>query len=248
MPYRVYVPATYKPGAHLPLVLVLHGLGGTEDTFLGRANGQMQALAEKHGFIVAAPLGYRINGNYGSGIRRFADTARKRTWELSEKDVMNVLRLVSEEYGTDAKRTYLMGHSMGGSGTWYLGQKYAEKWAAIAPIAGPSSDVASYPWERLKGMPVIVCHGDADATVPVESSRNMVAAMKQRGMTPVYVEVPGASHGSVVEIAVEPKILDFFAEHSKNTEPRPVIDTTKILIFLSVFICVFIRGRHFPRS
>jgi predicted peptidase len=210
MPYRVYVPSAYKPGAHLPLVVVLHGLGGTEDTFLGRSGGQMQLLAEKHEFVVAAPLGYRINGNYGSGIRRFADAARKRTWELSEKDVMNVLKLVSEEYGTDAGRTFLLGHSMGGAGTWYLGQKYADKWAAMAPIAGPASDVAGYPFDRLKGMPVMVCHGDADVTVPVESSRTMVAGMKQHGLTPEYIEVPGANHGSVVEIVV-PKILDFFA-------------------------------------
>ena len=65
-------------------------------------------------------------------------------------------------------------------------------------------------------MPVMVCHGDEDATVPVGASRGMVAAMKQRGMTPVYVEVPGATHGSVVEV-VMPKILDFFAEHSGLT-------------------------------
>jgi poly(3-hydroxybutyrate) depolymerase len=217
MPYRVYVPSVYKPGAHLPLVVALHGLGGTEDTFLGRSGGQLETLAEKHGFVIAAPLGYRINGQYGSTIRRFTDAARKRTADLSEKDVLNVLKLVSEEYGTDPQRTYLMGHSMGGGGTWYLGQKYAEKWAAIAPIAAPTADVQNYPFDRLKGMPVMVCHGDEDATVPVESSRGMVAAMKQRGMTPVYVEVPGASHGSVVEVAM-PKILDFFAEHPSRVQ------------------------------
>jgi poly(3-hydroxybutyrate) depolymerase len=215
MPYRVYVPSAYKPGARLPLVVALHGLGGTEDTFLGRSGSLMQSLAEKHGFIVAAPLGYRINGGYGSSIRRFTDAARRRTAELSEKDVLNVVKLVSEEYGTDPNRTYLTGHSMGGGGTWYLGQKYAAKWAALAPIAGPAPDLAGYPFDRLKFMPVMVCHGDADATVPVSASRSMVAAMKERGMAPVYLEVAGASHGSVVEIAL-PKIFDFFAEQSRD--------------------------------
>lgn len=217
MPYRVYVPSVYKPGVRLPLVVVLHGLGGTEDTFLGRSGGLMQSLAEKHGFIVAAPLGYRINGGYGSSIRRFTDAARRRTAELSEKDVLNVVKLVSEEYGTDPNRTYLTGHSMGGGGTWYLGQKYAAKWAAMAPIAGPAPDLAGYPFDHLKGMPVMVCHGDADATVPVGASRSMVAAMKERGMAPVYLEVAGASHGLVVDIAL-PKIFDFFAEHSRQRQ------------------------------
>ena len=51
--------------------------------------------------------------------------------ELSEKDVMNVLELVRKEFNVDDRRTYLMGHSMGGAGTLYLGTKYASNWAAI---------------------------------------------------------------------------------------------------------------------
>jgi predicted peptidase len=194
---------------------VLHGLGGNEDTFLGRDGGQVQKLAEQHGFIVAAPLGYRINGGYGSTNRRFADPSRKLTGELSEKDVLNVLKLVTDEYGVDPQRTYLMGHSMGGGGTWYLGQKYAEKWAALAPIAGGGADAENYPFDRLKGMPVMVSLGDADATAPVGASRAMVSQMKSRGMSPIYMEVPGATHGSIVQIAM-PKIFDFLAPHSKK--------------------------------
>jgi poly(3-hydroxybutyrate) depolymerase len=215
MPYRVYVPKIYKPGARLPLVIALHGLGGTEDTFLGRDGALIATLAEKYGFIVAAPLGYRVNGQYGSTIARFTDAVRKRSTEFSEKDVMNVLRLVSEEYGTDPNRTYLMGHSMGGSGTWYLGAKYAEKWAAMAPIAGPTAAPNAYPFDRLKGMPVIACHGDADATVPVAATRAMVAGMKEHGLSPIYVEVPGASHGSVVAV-VMPRIFEFFSRQSRQ--------------------------------
>jgi poly(3-hydroxybutyrate) depolymerase len=215
MPYRVYVPKIYKPGTHLPLVIALHGLGGTEDTFLGRDGALMATLADQHGFIVAAPLGYRINGGYGNSIAQLTDAVRKRTSELSEKDVLNVLRLVSQEYGTDPNRTYLVGHSMGGSGTWTLGIKYAEKWAAIAPIAGPAVDPPGDPFGKLKGLPIMVCHGDADPTVPVQASRSMVARLKEHGLSPVYLEVPGATHGSVVAI-VMPKIFDFFAQQSRH--------------------------------
>ena len=41
------------------------------------------------------------------------------------------------------------------------------------------------------------------------------AAGKSRGMSPVYVEVPGATHSSVVPIAM-PEIFDFLAEHSRS--------------------------------
>jgi hypothetical protein len=43
----------------------------------------------------------------------------------------------------------------------------------------------------------------------------MIAQMKKRGMSPVYMEVPGATHGSIVQIAM-PKIFDFLAAHSRT--------------------------------
>ena len=38
--------------------------------------------------------------------------------ELSEKDVMNVLAMVREEFNLDESRIYLTCHSMGGAGTF----------------------------------------------------------------------------------------------------------------------------------
>jgi predicted esterase len=92
---------------------------------------------------------------------------------------------------------------------------FSSSWAAIAPIAGATAAPAGYPYERLKGMPVMTFHGDADATVPVAATRAMVAAMKEHGLSPAYVEVPGASHGSVVAVAM-PKIFEFFAQQSRQ--------------------------------
>jgi pimeloyl-ACP methyl ester carboxylesterase len=83
--------------------------------------------------------------------------AQTRTRELSEKDALNVLDLVMKEYNADSSRVYLMGNSMGGVGTWYLGQKFPEKWTAIAPAAGPV-EVETYPYEHLQGLPVLGVH------------------------------------------------------------------------------------------
>ena len=40
-----------------------------------------------------------------------------------------------------------------------MGEKYAEKWAAIAASAAATRP-AGFPFDRLKGMPIMVCHGD----------------------------------------------------------------------------------------
>ena len=62
MPYRVYVPTTYKTGTPMPLVIALHGLGANEDSFFDSYARLPPQLAEKHGMLMAAPLGFRRDG------------------------------------------------------------------------------------------------------------------------------------------------------------------------------------------
>jgi dipeptidyl aminopeptidase/acylaminoacyl peptidase len=49
----------------------------------------------------------------------------------------------------------------------------------------------------MKQIPQFVVHGDADPTVPVAGSRNMVTQMKALGVDHVYVEVPGGNHTDI---------------------------------------------------
>ena len=58
---------------------------------------------------------------------------------------MNVLDMIRKEFNVDERRTYLMGHSMGGAGTIYLGVKYASNWAAIGAIAPATAPAGSQP-------------------------------------------------------------------------------------------------------
>ncbi len=211
MPYRVYVPTTYTGTTLTPLVIALHGLGATQDSMFDAYAKQPVALAERHGFLMAAPLGYRVDGFYGAGVGAAADAAARRRSELSEQDVLEVLRLMKAHYAVDPRRIYLLGHSMGAIGTWHLGSKYPEIWAALAPFSGTGSPALA---ARMKGIPQIVVHGDADPTVNVAGSRAMVAALQQLGSEVTYVEVPGGNHSSVVAPNM-PKVFEFLAAHKK---------------------------------
>jgi poly(3-hydroxybutyrate) depolymerase len=204
MPYRIYVPKTYDGSKPVPLVVALHGLGGTEDGWMDNYQRQLPALAEKYGYIAVSPLGYRPDGFYGFSYGN--DPASRRKQELSEQDVMQVLARVRQAYQIDSSRIYLMGHSMGAIGTWFLAAKYPETWAALGSIAGTGSPQSI---ERMRHIPQFVVHGDADPTVPVSGSRNMVEAMKKLGVDHVYVEVPGGNH---TDIAVPnlPAMFEFF--------------------------------------
>jgi len=211
MPYRVYVPAGYSASKPAPLVIALHGLGANEDSFFDGYSGVPPTLAEQHGFLMAAPLGYRVDGFYGAPITGTADAATKRRLELSEQDVLEVLRLMRGHYNVDPTRIYLVGHSMGAVGTWYLGAKYPDVWAALGLFSGTGSPGTV---ERMKHIPQIVVHGDADPTVNVAGSRAMVAEMKRLGTDVTYIEVPGGNHTDIV-VPNLPAVFEFLAAHRK---------------------------------
>jgi predicted peptidase len=138
--------------------------------------------------------------------------------EASEKDVMNVLDMIRKEFNIDENRTYLMGHSMGGAGSIYLGVKYASIWAAVgaeAPATAPAGLTPdNYSLEPAKNIPMIIVQGDMDTLVPVAGTRLWIEKMKEMKMTYQYVEVPGGDHGSVLTTGA-PDIFAFFAKHTK---------------------------------
>jgi poly(3-hydroxybutyrate) depolymerase len=134
--------------------------------------------------------------------------------ELSEKDVMNVLEIVRKEFTIDDKRVYLIGHSMGGAGTWHLGTKYSDVWAGLAPIA-PAAFGQPTGLDKLKSIPVIVVQGDNDTLVRPEGTRRWVAKMKELNLPHEYLEIAGAGHGDVVSKGM-PQIFEFFEKQQKK--------------------------------
>jgi predicted peptidase len=116
----------------------------------------------------------------------------------------------------DSSRIYLIGHSMGAIGTWSLGAKYPDIWAALGLFSGTGSpDTAG----RMKSIPQMVVHGDADPTVNVSGSRAMVAELKRLGAEVTYVEVPGGDHTNVV-VPNLPVVFDFLAAHRKGNAAK----------------------------
>ncbi|MHC4596423.1 MAG: carboxylesterase family protein [Planctomycetota bacterium] len=228
LPYRIYVPKKYDGKTAFPLIVALHGGGGDENTMLGRP--KMRQLAEEHGYIVVAPSGYAPYGGYGKPFEEDRNPSLARMTRLSEMDVMKTLELMRAEYNIDNDRVYLMGHSMGGNGTWRLGAKYAENWTALAPIASgqatPEGFVHAkvargnavlglrkpYDFDAIKHIPVLVSHGVLDPRAPVENARAMVAKMKELGMTYEYFEKADGTHAMVAPSLA--KVFVFFNKHT----------------------------------
>ena len=221
--YCVFASSKVSKDKAAPLIVTLHGLGAGPGIMMTK---NAIDLAEAGGYVLVSPMGYNVSGWYGSltgggrgGAKGKGPAQPENLAELSEKDVLNVIAMIRKEYKIDDKRTYLMGHSMGGAGTLFLGSKHGSMWAAIgaeAPAAFSMNNNRAEVLQKLKDakVPVMIVHGDMDEAVPVANSRMWADTMKELNMEYEYVEQPGISHGPVIESGMA-QIYGFFAKHTK---------------------------------
>jgi len=242
--YHLYVPMKWTRSAKLPLIIVTHGAGQPPTAPFQRpmANPTLAKMAEERGYIVAAVTGYHANatgvGGWnvpfkmvtvprsapapgaaggprpGGGGAQPAPT--QQDFERAEQDVLYVTDLVAKEYNADPQRIYLMGNSSGGSAVWAYAAKYPRRWTAISPSAAPLED-ADFPYERLKGVPVLVVHGDKDTVMVFDASKAMVDHAKAKGVDITWLPVTGGAH---VDAWAQPDVIkqvfDFFDAHKKR--------------------------------
>lgn len=218
--YAVFVSSKVKKGTKSPLVIALHGRGVGPTSVIRHLTGP----AERAGFIVAAPMGYNERGWYGEYESDRSTPPELR--EYSEKDVMNVLAFMREEFDIDENRIYIMGSSMGGAGALYLAVKHPHLWAAVAagapPIRRTSETITNF--AAIRHMPVMLVHGDRDALVTVDVSRRLSSLMQDLGMTYEYREIRGGSHPNAIDMGA-PWMTSFLERHTRSSAPPQPIMT-----------------------
>jgi len=220
IPYRLFVPTRWKPGMRLPLLVTLRAGTSVDNSY--REPNSFVSNAEARGYLVVTPMGYRPlrQPYYGSPyqIARPKAPAPAEGWtplenERAEQDVLNVIDLVTKEYGVDTSRVFLHGQNPSGSGAMYLGAKYPDRFAALVISSGPIVYDA-YPFDRIKGKGLLVIHGDQDTTNPMEASMRMAEAAKAAGVNAVYATVPGGTHLTAY-LTYASQIFDFLDAQGK---------------------------------
>lgn len=202
-PYRFFVPSNYDAKKKWPLVVALHGMGQDENSFFANSsynNGEMKRIAEARGYLVVCPKGRAPASMY---------------FGSAETDVIDVLKAMKRDYSIDDDRVYLMGHSMGGYGTWSVAVNHPDLFAALGPISGGGQPMVMMGLKKIAHVPWIVIHGDKDPTVSVEESRKMVKAGKDLGIEIKYVEVPGGNHSDIAVPGFK-DIFDWFDAHKRQ--------------------------------
>jgi len=97
------------------------------------------------------------------------------------------------------------------TGGWYIASKYPDRFAGIA-LSAFNTQPQSVPWGRLKGIPILVIVGSKDAPRTVETARTIAKAVKEKGFDTQFLEVPEATHDTIVGLAL-PTVYEFFSKH-----------------------------------
>ncbi len=187
-PYILYVPPDYRQDEPLPLTIALHGGGGTHWSGARLAVGagtiaQSGPDRSPHVWPPAPPLRMFILAPLGDrSTTRFA-------WQgLGEVNVLATLDQVLRRYAVDPDRIYLTGVSDGGSGSWWIGARYPDRFAAILVAAGATTPVRQFGM-NLAHVPMRLVHGTWDRIIPVEHARAMVRQGVQYQARLEYQEV-----------------------------------------------------------
>lgn len=204
----LYLPAYYNAtgGKRWPLLLFLHGAGERgDDLSLVAKHGPPKLAAQKmeFPFVIVSP-----------------QCPLEQVWD--DEALLALLDHIAGRFRIDTQRVYLSGLSMGGYGTWSLGLKYPERFAAMAPVCGGGSyaDIllANRNQSRaLRSLAVWAFHGAKDNVVPPAESKVMIAALKKAGCHDVKLTLyPRIGHDAHTETYNNPKLYKWFLSHRRR--------------------------------
>jgi len=160
--FILHVPTNAPPGPK-PVVIALHGAlqpAGVMQRYL-----DLDAVADREGFIVAYPKGMNLLWNDGrSSVAGFLPILFERDDGRFVLDVME--RLVADGLA-DPSRAYLMGFSNGGFLTAYMACRYPDRFAAFATMMMTVPVNYAQDCKPSRPAPILMMNGTYDPIVPM---------------------------------------------------------------------------------
>jgi polyhydroxybutyrate depolymerase len=168
--YLLHIPSGYEKTEPLPLVIMLHGMGGT--ALLSQRETGWSAKADSENFIVVYPEATRPDQKRSPNLRTNPQawndgSGRFHAAERNIDDVAYIKALIESlknSYAIDSNRIYVTGFSNGASMTFRLGAELADQITAIAPHSGTCWTETLSPARAIS-----VCYlaGDSDTLNPI---------------------------------------------------------------------------------
>lgn len=233
--YKLFSP---KTNDKLPLVIWMHGRGD---------NGY-QLRTAKNATMFAEDENQAKNPCYVMAAQSDESVTEIRWTDRELENIIEVVNQLIEDGKVDENRVYIVGHSMGGQGTWNLLRKAPKLFAAAITMAPRVIEDKKEldDLEALKDLPVWLFHATSDPINKVDGSRDRYNKLLEVGNTKVkYTELsddemksfgigylsPYEFHATNVVMANTPGVIDWLFEQVKTStndiEEKPSIDNEK---------------------
>jgi predicted esterase len=198
-----------------PLFVALHGGGqGVGD---GKNALQKWSLAARECIVLAPTTPQKVGSAWNQ--------PRIERWVLA------LIEAAVRTWDVDTNRIYLAGHSMGGYGTWSIGGRHADRFAALAACAGGlfmmgRESVAPGIVPNLLNTPIWFYNSTDDKQVHYRSAHladAMLRTLEAEGYPYdwKYDEYTDIGHGLPPK-GLKP-IVDWMLEHERQPQPRHVV-------------------------
>jgi polyhydroxybutyrate depolymerase len=155
--YIVHVPPGADGTKAMPLVICLHGGGGTGEQMEKLTLGGFNTLADRDGFFVVYPDGIdnRWNDHRDEAFAQSDDVGF----------ISELIRTFIQNYGVDSKRVYVTGISNGAQMSMCLAREISGQLAAVAPVAYSMSEKSAALPVATEPVSVLVMTGTQDPLV-----------------------------------------------------------------------------------
>jgi predicted esterase len=193
IPLRLYVPKLATPRDPVPLLVVLHGMGGDENMFFeAYGAGIVKRLADEKGLIVVSPLTYTFGGDI--------------------KTLHALIDALGNDYSIDRDRVYVLGHSMGAGAAAGLARGHSDTVAAACCIAGGRFQAAP------DSAPILVVSPELDGVVPPKRLQDSARKAISEGIPGELKIMPGYGHTLAVG-AILPEAIDWLLQYRRAASP-----------------------------
>jgi len=169
--FRLYVPEEYDHQENRPLLICLHGGGGTMGGFASRRS-DIVLRCEQENWLLVFPNGSSNADNYGPATWNATHCCPPAFTHQTDDTgfIRHLVDSLKAMLKVDTNRIYAMGHSNGGMMTHKLAAELPEIFAAVAPSAASIGGQPDSSWPVLKiqpsePVPIIITHGMRDLNV-----------------------------------------------------------------------------------
>ena len=227
--YYEYLPVNYSSNTNkYPLILYLHGGA----SFGNGTTAQLASLLNYEGvpYYINKGLFPKTFTTPTGEVTSYIAIAPQFTVLASPVEIMQVLTYILNNYRVDQSRIYLTGYSVGGGEAWYTPYNLATalRFAALSPVAGGGYSDTTAKFIAGANLPVWAIHSDADQTVSVNVSINMVNKINSYNPpTRAIISIlSGVTHNNTVLAAYDPtyrpngkSMYEWFLQYRRNNPP-----------------------------